>query len=111
MEKKKPNNKKLWNDQEEIELTQIYEKVGNDGLDEIAAHFNRGRRNVISKLVHLKIYNKPEQEKVDRRTVKKMLMELETLLDIEIDGLNLTKKENLELVVDAIYDKLGVSKP
>ena len=35
-----------------------------------------------------------------------MILELEKILDIEIEGLNLTKKTNLEKVVDGIKLKL-----
>ena len=35
-----------------------------------------------------------------------MVIELEKILEIEIEGLNLTKKSNLERVVDGIKNKL-----
>jgi hypothetical protein len=38
-----------------------------------------------------------------------MVIELEQILGIEIEGLNLTKKSNLERVVDGIKNKLGQS--
>lgn len=97
---------KLWSDEEEAELIKMYEEVGNDGLEEIADHYGKGVRNIISKLVQLKIYKKPEPPKTNKRTVKMMLSDLEKILGIEIDGQNLTKKENLEKIVDAIKEKL-----
>jgi hypothetical protein len=97
---------KVWEDDQEVELIAMYREVGNDGLEEIAEHFGKRTRNIISKLVQLKEYIKPVIEKPEKRTVKMMLNELEGILDIEIEGQNLTKKSNLERIVDAIKEKL-----
>jgi hypothetical protein len=53
------------------------------------------------------VYKKPEINKANRRTVKSMIIELEDILDITIEGVNLSKKENLELLVDAIKNKMA----
>ena len=97
---------KAWSDEEEEILTDLYI---NQGLDvyEIADHFKKGHRSVISKLVQLKIYKKPEEEVEEKRSVKTMIRDIEVMLEVEIEGLNLTKKANLELLVDALSAKLN----
>ena len=72
----------------------------------IANHFGKGYRSVISKLVNLQIYEKPNKEIESSRTVKTMLRHLEDCLDIEIEGFNLNKKSNLEKLIDALDEKL-----
>ena len=75
---------------------------------ELAEHFSKGYRSVISKLVQLKIYEKPVFEDDQKYlTVKVMLRELEDILGIEVDGTNLNKKENLSLLLEAIKGKLN----
>ena len=69
----------------------------------LASHFSKGYRSVISKLVQLKIYEKPEINDADKsQTVKIMLRDLEEILDIRVDGTNLNKKENLAKLLEAI---------
>ena len=101
-------NGKAWNPEEELELIRLYTE---DELEvtEIAEHFGKKPRSIISKLVQLKIYQKPNDDRPDKRSVKSMVIELERILDIEIEGLNLTKKSNLEKVVDGIKIKLQQS--
>lgn len=96
---------KAWSDEEEETLLDLYV---NQGLDvyEVAEHFKKGHRSVISKLVQMKVYRKPSDEKEDKRSVKTMIRDIEVMLEIEIEGLNLTKKSNLELLVDALKYKL-----
>ena len=49
----------------------------------LASHFSKGYRSVISKLVQLKIYEKPEMNEEDKsQTVKVMLRDLEEILRI-----------------------------
>ena len=63
---------------------------------------------MISKLVQLKIYEKPELEEEDKSlTVKVMLRELEEILGVEVIGTNLNKKENLSKLLEAIKKKIG----
>lgn len=101
-------NGKAWNPEEELELIRLYTE---DELEvtEIAEHFGKKPRSIISKLVQLKIYQKPNDDRPDKRSVKSMVIELERILDIEIEGLNLTKKSNLEKVADGIKIKLQQS--
>ena len=99
---------KAWNDQQESELIKLYTEDGQKDVHELANHFSKGYRSVISKLVQLKIYEKPEIEEDDKsQTVKVMLRELEEILNIEVDGVNLNKKENLYKLVNAIKQKVN----
>ena len=99
---------KAWNDEQETELIKLYSEDGQKDVHELANHFSKGYRSVISKLVQLKIYEKPEIEEDDKsQTVKVMLRELEEILNIEVDGVNLNKKENLYKLVNAIKQKVN----
>lgn len=98
---------KAWSDEEEEKLKLLYVDQGLD-VYEVAEHFKKGHRSVISKLVQMKIYRKPEEDKEEKRSVKTMIREIEDMLGIEIEGLNLTKKSNLELLTDALKDKISL---
>ena len=98
---------KAWNDEQEAELIKLYTEEGLKDVYELASHFAKGYRSVISKLVQLKIYEKPIVEEEDRsQTVKVMLRELEEILEIEVEGVNLNKKENLVKLLNAIKQKV-----
>jgi transposase-like protein len=99
-------NVRIWNEEQERELLKLYCEQEKD-VEDIAEHFGKNTRSIISKLVQLKVYRKPEISKSNRRTVKSMIIELENILDISIEGVNLSKKENLELLVDAIKNKIS----
>ena len=96
---------KAWSDEEEETLLDLYVEQGLD-VYEVADHFKKGHRSVISKLVQMKVYRKPQDDKEEKRSVKTMIRDIEEMLEIEIDGLNLTKKSNLELLVDALKAKM-----
>ena len=99
---------KAWSDEQEAKLVELYTKESIKDVYELADFFGKGYRSVISKLVQLKIYQKPEElEENKTKTVKTMLREIEEYLDIEIDGINLNKKENLVKLVSALSKKLG----
>jgi hypothetical protein len=100
-------NGKAWDPEEELELIKLY-TVDKMEVFDIAEYFGKKPRSIISKLVQLKIYQKPSEEKADKRSVKSMIIELEKILEIEIEGLNLSKKPNLEKIVDGIKVKLQV---
>ena len=51
---------KAWNDEQEAELINLYNKQDIRDVHKLASHFAKGYRSVISKLVQLKIYEKPE---------------------------------------------------
>ena len=99
---------KAWSDEQEVELIRMYTEEGHKDVHELAKHFSKGYRSVISKLVQLKIYEKPEiHDESKSSTVKVMLRELEDILGIEVMGTNLNKKENLNSLLNAIKKKLG----
>ena len=99
---------KAWSDDQENELISLYTKDSIKDVHELAKHFGKGYRSVISKLVQLKIYEKPEANEVEKgQTVKIMLRDLEDLLEIQVEGTNLNKKENLFKLLTAIKDKLN----
>ena len=98
-------NVRIWNTEEEAELVKQY--VENElSINEIADYFGKNNRSIITKLVQLKVYKKPQKNGENKRTVKTMLIELEELLNIELEGASLTKKSNLEKLVDALKLRL-----
>jgi len=101
---------KTWSNEQEEELVYIYRDKNIKDVHWLATHFGKGYRSIISKLVQLKVYEKPQiDEEIKTQTVKTMLRELEDMLDIEIEGTNLNKKENLVKLVEALKIKLNVS--
>ena len=99
---------KAWSDQDEKQLIFLYTEDDLKNVHELATIFNKGYRSVISKLVQLKIYEKPsDKEQEPNKTVKMMLIELENILEIEIEGVNLNKKENLKKLLDAVVKKVN----
>jgi hypothetical protein len=104
---------KNWSLEEETKLAKLYVTDGITDPFELAAEFEgKNHRSIISKLVQLKIYNKPEKEPLKtHNTVKSLIKRLETALDITVEGFNLTKKENLIMVVEAIEEKCGITNP
>ncbi len=99
---------KAWSDEQEVELIHMYTEENEKDVHKLAEHFSKGYRSVISKLVQLKIYEKPIVEEEDRsQTVKVMLRELEDILEIEVEGVNLNKKENLKNLLDAVVKKVN----
>ena len=99
---------KAWSDQDEKQLIFLYTEDDLKDVHELATIFNKGYRSVMSKLVQLKIYEKPsDKEQEPNKTVKMMLIELENILEIEIEGVNLNKKENLKKLLDAVVKKVN----
>jgi len=99
---------KAWSDDQEEKLIDLYTNQDVTDVHELAKIFGKGYRSVISKLVQLKIYQKPEDPEENKtKTVKTMLREIEELLDIQIEGINLNKKENLIKLVEALNNKLA----
>lgn len=96
---------KTWSDEQEQELIDLYTKQNEKDVHVLAEHFSKGYRSVISKLVQLKIYDKPSTDSIEKPlTVKTILKELEDILDIQIEGNNLNKKENLIKLIVALRD-------
>jgi predicted transcriptional regulator len=101
---------KTWSTNQEEELIRLYAEEDMKDVHELAKHFSKGYRSVISKLVQLKIYDKPQLDDDSKtQTVKTMLRELEKLLSIDIEGTNLNKKENLVKLVEALKIKLNIA--
>ena len=99
---------KAWNDEEEAELIKLYKEQDEKDVNILATHFGKGYRSVISKLVQLKIYEKPRgDENRQIMTVKTMLRDIEALLTIQIEGTNLNKKSNLINLVTALKERLA----
>jgi|TARA_R110001592_G_scaffold208150_3_gene459183 hypothetical protein len=99
---------KAWNDEEEAELIKLYKEQDEKDVIILATHFSKGYRSVISKLVQLKIYEKPRSDENRQiMTVKTMLRDIESLLDIQIEGTNLNKKSNLVNLVTALKEQLA----
>ena len=99
---------KAWSDEEEQKLIKMYADDGLKDVHEIGESFGKGYRSVISKLVQLKIYEKPQVDEAEKgQTVKVMLRELEQMLGIQIEGTNLNKKENLSQLLNSIKSKIA----
>ena len=63
---------------------------------------------IIKEYYNRKSYEKPsDKEQEPNKTVKMMLIELENILEIEIEGVNLNKKENLKKLLDAVVKKVN----
>ena len=103
---------KNWALEEETKLKDLYIEQGVTDPFELAEHFpEKNHRSIISKLVQMKIYVKPEKEPLKtHNTVKSLIKRLEDVLGISIEGFNLTKKENLIMVVEAIEEKCNKLK-
>ncbi len=103
---------KNWSAEEEEKLRGLYQDQGITDPFELADKFEeKNHRSIISKLVQMKIYIKPEKEPLKtHNTVKSLIKRLETVLDINIEGFNLTKKENLVVVVEAIEEKCKINQ-
>ena len=63
---------KAWNDEQEAELTRLYLEEEIKDVHELASIFEKGYRSVISKLVQLKIYEKPELDEEDKPERKRL---------------------------------------
>ena len=99
---------KAWNDEEEAKLIEMYTENDIKDVYTLAEHCSKGYRSVISKLVQLKIYEKPVIDHAEKgQTVKVMLREIEELLGIQVEGTNLNKKENLSSLLAAIKSKIN----
>jgi hypothetical protein len=100
-----------WKLEDEEKLRDLYLNQEMQDPAEIAEEFEgRNHRSIISKLVQMKIYIKPEKEPLlNHNTIKSLIKRLETVLDISLAGYNLSKKENLITLVEAIEEKCGQS--
>lgn len=91
-----------WLLEEEESLKNLYLEEGMVDPYQLALIFKKNHRSVISKLVQLKIYKKPEAHDIRIRTTKTLLRDIERLLNIEIEGDNIQSKKNLLKIVRGI---------
>lgn len=84
---------------------EMYQELGNDGLETIAETLGRGVRSVRAKLVREGVYVAPEapaKEKLpEGPTKKEMLDELESLVDFDVTGLMGANKEAIGNLINA----------
>jgi hypothetical protein len=85
------------------QITEMYEDMGNEGMDQIAEAVGRSVRSVRSKLVTLGVYVKQDQPvKVAKRegpTKKELLNTLEAIVPFEVDGLMGATKAAIEELI------------
>ena len=83
----------------------MYNELGNDGLETIAETLGRGVRSVRAKLVREGVYVAPEapvKEKLpEGPTKKELLNELESLVDFDVTGLMGANKEAIGNLITA----------
>ncbi len=92
---------KIWSEAEEKLLEQLYKELNHD-IDAVAEKMNKSSRSIITKLVKMKIYEKPVIEQEEKIRVKGMIHELEKLLEIKIEGINIGKKSNLTNILEGV---------
>lgn len=84
----------------------MYQELGNEGLEQIAETLGRNVRSVRSKLVREGVYvadEKPAAAKRDEGPTKKeLLLELESLVDFKVDGLAGATKDAISDVIATI---------
>lgn len=85
--------------------TEMYEQLGNEGMDEIAEAIGRSVRSVRSKLVREGVYvatPKAVKAKVDTGPTKKELLnDLEALVDFDVTGLMGATKAAISALIEA----------
>jgi hypothetical protein len=87
-------SRKPWSKEQEEELISLYEEQDPKDVEALATHFGKNHRSIISKLVQLKIYIKPEVTQSKLPSVKQMVREMEEILETELEY-NLNKKSNM----------------
>lgn len=101
---------KEWPEEDVHQLIDLYTQQNIKDPQALGDILNRNYRSIISKLVQLRIYEKPVETKIRKKTVKEMLRYLEQTFKISIDGINLSKKENLEALVSGVESFVEQSK-
>ena len=83
---------------------EMYNELGNEGVDKIAETLGRSVRSVRSKLVREGVYVAPvkvTKTKVDTGPTKKeMLNTLEGLVDFDVEGLMGANKDAIQALID-----------
>lgn len=99
-----------WLTDEEEALKALYLEENITDPYQLALIFSKNHRSVISKLVQLKLYKKPDSSELKTRTTKSLMNDLERLLNIEIIGDNVHNKKNLLKIVKGIEKILDECK-
>lgn len=91
------------------QMTEMYQELGNDGLEQIAEAMQRGVRSVRAKLVREGVYVAPEapvKEKLpEGPTKKEMLDELESLVDFDVTGFMGANKDAIAALIAHLQPK------
>jgi hypothetical protein len=87
------------------QAVELYEQLGNEGMEEIAEAIGRSVRSVRSKLVREGVYvatPKAVKAKVDTGPTKKQLLnDLEALVDFDVTGLMGATKAAITSLIEA----------
>jgi len=93
-----------YTDEMTARAVELYNELGNDGVDAIAEELGRTVRSVRSKLVREGVYVapvKPVKVAVDTGPTKKELLNtLEGLVDFDVTGLMSATKEAITALID-----------
>ena len=85
------------------QMIDLYEQLGNEGMDKIAETLGKPVRSVRSKLVREGVYiatpAKPKAAKAEGPTKKELLIELESLVPFSVDGLMGATKEAISHLI------------
>lgn len=82
-------SQKNYTTEQQLQLLKLYEDLGTDKIDEIAAIMSKPVKSIRSKLVREGVY-KPSEKVVDKNAIpskKEILNELETILGFDTTGL------------------------
>lgn len=75
-----------------VELKDMYAKLGNDGLEEIASHFDKTVRSVRAKLVREQVYVAPDKptsvKKNEGPTKKELIVQLSKITGSKHEGID-----------------------
>ena len=96
------------------QAVEMYEQLGNEGMENIAEAIGRSVRSVRSKLVREGVYvatPKPTKAKVDAGPTKKELLnELEQLVDFDVTGLMGATKASISDLIEAFTREVEVDE-
>jgi len=92
-----------YTDDQVTKMVEMYEALGNDGLDEIAEQIGKSVRSVRSKLVREGVYVASPKKTAAKRdlgpTKKELLNELEVLVPFDVTGLMGATKGAIEEMI------------
>jgi hypothetical protein len=84
-------------------MLELYEQLGNEGVEAIAAELGKPIRSVRSKLVREGVYvatpKAPKAAKVEGPSKKELLNTLEPLVDFDVNGLTGATKDAIAAVI------------